>query len=150
MIWSTEWRNIAKDGFCAQWIPNTRKHWGKGEWDEEPDVVSWIDSDTSLPCITRRNREGAWCGYVRLEDSPAWIKEAKDFKVHGGVTWTDRWPTEPDGFLIGFDCAHPWDVAPDPAPRRPTTFKFSYRNLAYVIEQTHILALQIFEKIEMR
>lgn len=39
-----------------------------GEWDNEPDKIQWVDSETDLDCLMVRNHFGNWCGYVGLAE----------------------------------------------------------------------------------
>lgn len=66
-----------------------------GPWSAEPDKVSWIDPDTGLPCIMRRDTNGALCGYVGVgPDHPlAGVGEEAlphdpPIVVHGGVDYS--------------------------------------------------------------
>lgn len=39
--------------------------WGPGPWQNEPDLEKWIDPDTGLQCMIKRNMmSGNLCGYV--------------------------------------------------------------------------------------
>lgn len=38
--------------------------WPRGEWDNEPDKVYWIDNETGLPCLIIRGPVGSLNGYV--------------------------------------------------------------------------------------
>lgn len=78
---------------------------GDGPWSAEADKVSWIDPETGLPCIMRRGRDGALCGYVGVgPDHPlAGVGEEAlphdpPMVVHGGVDYSspceERQPDE--------------------------------------------------------
>lgn len=67
---------------------------GDGPWKAEADKVSWIDPDTGLPCIMRRDSDGALCGYVGVgPDHPLAGFDEKSLPhdppivVHGGVDY---------------------------------------------------------------
>lgn len=32
-----------------------REGWDQGPWDSEPDKIQFVDKETSLPCLIRRN-----------------------------------------------------------------------------------------------
>lgn len=38
--------------------------WNRGQWDNEPDKVQWIDDTTGLDCLIVRTHRGNLCGYV--------------------------------------------------------------------------------------
>lgn len=106
-----------------------KTEWGEGPWVDEQDKVQWLDEETSLPCIIKRNGSGAWCGYVGVsKDHPAYLKDYNevDVEVHGGLTFADRCQPHDEGeqgeahaichvvedgeddavWWLGFDCAH--------------------------------------------
>lgn len=98
---------------------------GDGVWVYEPDLVKFEQS--GMQCIIKRcvgmqrgdssASGGHFCGYCVLEeDHPLykctwgkWPTEIDD-AVHGGITFSDF--NDEYGFLIGFDCAHAWDISP--------------------------------------
>lgn len=41
----------------------------KGPWSVEPDKVAWVDPDTGMACIVRRNPEGHLSGFVGIAES---------------------------------------------------------------------------------
>lgn len=142
-----------------------RKNWHNGPWDDEPDDVAWVDTDTGLACNATRNSFGAWCGYVGVpnthplcgmryqscantsscEDSYCEHSPAALLKVHGGVTFSAR----VKGFLdpkdslwvFGFDCAHADDLTPGWS--RLNSGYAIYCDLDYVREQCGELARQL-------
>lgn len=76
-----------------------------------------------------RNRMGAWCGYVAVDEAHPYFAEdvmdldfEHDLNVHGGVTYNDFCaghichvpePGRPDRvWWIGFDCGHYNDYVP--------------------------------------
>ena len=107
---------------------------GNGPWIDEPDKVQWPDEATGLPCIVKRSRYGAWCGYVGVSESHPYFQthynDVSDIEVHCGLTFSDFCqPYEPgeevdkichvveDGendrvWWLGFDCGHTWDIQP--------------------------------------
>ncbi len=42
----------------------TKKQWGKGPWQNEPDSLEWVDESTGLKCKLLRGPVGSLCGYV--------------------------------------------------------------------------------------
>lgn len=137
-----------------------KSKWPRGEWDNEPDKAQWKDEETGLPCLAVRNRGGAWCGYVGLDEShPEFDKYYGDVLVtcHGGLTFGGFCqqaedesvgichlpsPGEPDRvYWVGFDCAHHGDFSPGYESR--LQYYEEYRNFAYVKEEVRILAKQL-------
>jgi hypothetical protein len=105
--------------------------WGAGAWNDEPDKVQWLDTETGLPClIVRHCRHGQLCGYVGVPGTHPYFGRsynAVDVDVHGGLTFADRCqpgdenraichvvePGEDDAvWWLGFDCHHAGDLAP--------------------------------------
>lgn len=102
--------------------------WARGEWDNEPDKVSWTDAATGLPCLIVRGPSGpsgALCGYVGVAEghrlfgvdySDARLLKAEEgdgryFDVHGGLTFSDHCsPSEDESRGI---CHVPEPGAPD-------------------------------------
>lgn len=76
----TEYRYMDKSGW---------KH--RGEWDDEPDKVQWMDEDTVLTCLIVRGPVGSLCGYVGVPEGHSWYKLEPDYEqysCHGGITFT--------------------------------------------------------------
>lgn len=101
-----------------------------------------------LKCVVRRSLSiGVWCGYVAVpEGHPAFGLDIWDstFDVHGGVTFSnDSLPYEAkDGlWWIGFDTGHAGDILPKVG--RPQTPGATYKDVAYVIQETNRLADQL-------
>ena len=118
------------------WTTNPDKAaWGQGAWVDEPDKAQWTDQATGLPCLAKRNRSGAWCGYVGIPAGhPLHGLDHDDdrlegVEVHGGLTYADGCqeddrpieerichipgPGEPDNvWWFGFDCGHSMDLSP--------------------------------------
>jgi hypothetical protein len=116
------------------WTRNDTKEadWGPGPWVDEPDKAQWTDERTGLPCVARRNIDGAWCGYVAVNsDHPLWqvgwqdaglrvegiyVNYAAHCEEDGPIE--DRVchipePGQPDDvWWFGFDLAHAWDYQP--------------------------------------
>jgi hypothetical protein len=122
------------------WHPKT--DWLRGEWDAEPDDLTWADPTTGYICLISRGPHGAWCGYVAVTEShPAHgrhyhkstyeIEEVlsgeasrlapmqarvNDLTAHGGLTYAnDDRPLGSDTrglWWFGFDCAHAGDFTP--------------------------------------
>lgn len=129
----------------------------RGEWDNEPDEVQWIDEATDLPCLAVRSRSASWCGYVGVtEGHPLYLKHYRsvDVDVHGGLTFSGHGQAfldHPENvWWLGFDCAHFGDYRP-PTTQAIYDFELTleednqYRNLAYVQWQCAELARQLAE-----
>lgn len=141
-----------------------------GPWDDEPDKVQWVDSETGLDCLIVRNHFGALCGYVGVtEGHPLFEQhyETPEVEIHGGLTFTDFCtPGEPvegichvaapgrDGrvWWFGFDCAHAFDVQPGmlafEMKHMPdligSKYEISaYRDIDYAVSETLDLAKQV-------
>ncbi len=109
--------------------------WDEGPWQAEPDKIQYVDDQTGLPCLVKRNpRLGFLCGYVGVpEGHPLFglnytngAVEALD--AHHGVNYTDLCqdeddpaasichipePGDPDRvWWFGYDCGHMGDQAP--------------------------------------
>ena len=81
----------------ATWV--ARDDWADGPWNEEPDLVEWIDPTTGYPClIIREDSLGQLNGYVALplrhplygvgyDDLDEGVDEEHALSVHGGVTY---------------------------------------------------------------
>ena len=145
-----------------------RTKWGVGEWQNEPDRISWIDEDTGYNCLMMRNGRGAWCGYVAIEKAHPLYKKHYDelndmhVLVHGGLTYSEECdgdvekgichPTKDkdNAWWFGFDCSHAWDVSP--AETRNRYFYGSlepyYKSVSYVEREVQMLATQLKEAEE--
>lgn len=92
--------------------PNEKlEAWGYGEWVEERDNKMW--EYRGIQCEIYRNRSGVLCGYVQVPIDHCWYGKhynAIEAEVHGGLTFAETF----DGgvFIIGFDCAHLYDLVP--------------------------------------
>jgi hypothetical protein len=131
-----------------------RSGWPSGQWDDEPDRVTW--RHVGFDCIAQRNRLGAWCGYVGIPRSHPWYERDDDAidpwpEVHGGLTWsgaTDppyRYPIdgrEEPLWWVGFDCAHLGDWVPGLRPYIDGPGRDEYRDVKYATKETNALAEQ--------
>ncbi len=131
--------------------------WKKGEWDNEPDFMVWIDTESGYLCQIRRNGAlGNLCGYVGIKEGhPSYGKHyfemPDEIEVHGGLTYADKANTE--GWLIptdetdntwffGFDCAHSYDEVP--CSLMPFFQEYAtYKNISYVKNECKKLADQL-------
>lgn len=116
---------------------------GAGPWLEEPDRIEW--EHAGLPCLMERNSfSGHWCGYVGVALGHPWYGKDEDelgaVEAHGGVTYSRLGlASAPEGWWVGFDCAHAYDFMPmlprilDPA---------GYKSRAYVQAEVERLADQ--------
>ena len=125
-----------------------RAEWPDGPWDTEPDRLEW--SRAGLDCLARRNNYGAWCGYVRVPTDHPWHGRHYDdaalggVEVHGGLTWSAEIRGR-DGWWIGFDCAHAYDMVPGLGALlgpRPEGYS-EYRDVFYVRGEVNSLAWQV-------
>lgn len=139
---------------------------GEGEWMEEPDV--YLFSYLKFNCSLKRSMVGVWCGYVEIPaDHPYYKKKYEDIliNVHGGLTFNEF--IEPDNkHLIGFDCAHLYDLIPsyeylkktnqrmiDFDKKFPLTkiyedfslFKPVYRNIDFCIQECKSIVNQLID-----
>jgi hypothetical protein len=135
---------------------STRDQWLPGPWDDEPDRVDF--EAHGFECQIRRMvggpsgfDPGHLCGYVVIPEGHPWHgvenEGAVDAEVHGGVTWAG--PLDKGGpWLVGFDCAHAYDMRPgDVVFRRkanlpPLSEYETYRDLAFVRAEVESLAKQ--------
>lgn len=137
--------------FCGCEFPNDvisidgivdRSDFLSGEWDQEPDLVTWGDPETGYTCEIRRMPRGHLNGYVHLPANHPWnhleSEWMVDATVHGGVTYLHN-------SMVGFDTTHSGDYS---ALRRSeqrwagsSNIK-NYRNLLYVQAHTRSLAYQ--------
>jgi hypothetical protein len=152
------------------WTNIDKSKWGRGEWQDEPDKVQWVDEATGLTCLAVRTTHGGhWCGYVGVpEDHPFHGKgyDAVDADVHGGLTFADKCrpsdkgegfgichvagPGEPEVWWLGFDCAHSGDLSPRHASVLGEVGAFrdgheSYKPLGYVRDECASLAAQLVQ-----
>ena len=135
----------------------SRKRWPSGPWNDEPDGVWWYDEATGLPCRAERQSMGSWCGYVCVPHhhdevlihpwhGRVFHEGLSDIvHVHGGLTFSDEmlaWVPDPEGWWLGFDCAH----LGDKVPGMPTTWEgmvSTYRTLGFVRKEVTSLAKQV-------
>lgn len=151
------------------WTTMDKADWGDGPWQSEPDKEQFADEATGLPCLIKRNRLGALCGYVGVTEGHPWFgagyddarTAAGDYPdAHGGLTFAGfcqegdeaetichvPGPGEPDRvWWLGFDCAHAFDLAPGMRARElGLGMAYGrdevYRDLAYVKGQCAALA----------
>ena len=158
------------------WSSIDKSEWNlRGEWDNEPDKVHWIDDKTGLDClIVRQIGHGALCGYVGVPESHPLFEKNYDeaesevgyFDVHGGLTFADRChhTANPERSIchdreiaantvvwwLGFDCAHGGDIC----PAYYGNIKFNrdndtYKTIEFVRSQVEGLASQIKEVVSL-
>lgn len=99
-----------------------------------------------IPYKLRRNHEGAWCGYIFVDDDLD--IDTDEIYVHGGVTFDEC----NDGIRkIGFDCAHVGDVVPNNLNNgmdlilRDIYGSCEYRTMEYVIGECKDMIDQVIE-----
>jgi len=145
-----------------EWTTVDKTAWGPGPWQEEPDKVQWLDAETGLACLAKRNGVGAWCGYVGVpEGHPAYKRrhygDLWNVECHGGLIYSDfcqegpeaetichvAEPGEPEPlWWFGFDCSHSWDAWPYKGRTREDEGR-SYKTLGYVKREVAKLAQQL-------
>lgn len=95
------------------------------EWLSEPDLVEFQYKDYQA-LIIRHPDFGHLCGFVvvpeghPLHGSNDYIQDMKHLDVHGGITYGKFQELDllegnkkyKGTYLIGFDCAHTWDIQP--------------------------------------
>ena len=129
--------------------------WGPGAWQDEPDVIEWMDQGTKLPCTIRRSSGGVLCGYVGVpKDHPLFGKgydeeTTEHLTAHGGLTFAGTMHHDPDGpWWFGFDCAHLHDISPAYGAKYGGMMfnEGRYRTLSYVENECYELARQLVAK----
>jgi hypothetical protein len=100
------------------WRP-PRVRWGRGPWQNEPDLVEWRSKLAPYPLMIIRGGMGVLCGYIGVPPShPLHGKPARKvpFEV---VNWVGpceqhRIPTgdPPDCWWLGFDCGGGGNYSP--------------------------------------
>ena len=96
----------------------SKKEWGEGEWQNEPDFEEFVYLDH--PCYLVRADSGGWCGYVGIPNDHYYATQgnARELEVHGDVSWSEgQLPfgihkMYPTAYWIGFDCSHLGDYMP--------------------------------------
>lgn len=92
-----------------------RRGWPSGLWDEEPDIVRYIDPASERPCQIRRGASGHLCGYIGVGPQHPWYKAEYEHiaaEAHGGLTFAGWWDDDHSLWWVGFDCAHLGDLVP--------------------------------------
>ena len=149
-----------------EYITFDKADWSDGLWKAEPDRRQWLDEESGYPCLILRNPIGALCGYVGVPSGHfAYGKHFNvvdvDIRVHGGVTFAsnsshvsggvylevDPGESE-DVYWLGFHCGHMGDRCPRVemhivAPRAIVTVPGTYRDINYVTQECHRLAMQL-------
>lgn len=100
---------------------------GYGEWVEEPDEVYFIHKGIEcriLRVVQLEEHEtcywfgGHLCGYIKIpEDHQFYNKDYDDIPLNAycGLTYSQM---EKDGYWVGFDCMHAFDIIPSIARKR--------------------------------
>lgn len=126
-----------------------RANWPAGPWDDEPDVIRWIDTATNRFCLIRRGPSGNLCGYVGIAHGHPWhgVDEGQITpypEVHGGLTFSDFIDSDQPWWWIGFDCAHARDLLPSLTPLDAHQLE-TYKDVSYVKAECARLAAQAEE-----
>lgn len=115
-----------------------------GEWVLEGDEVSFVYEE--YPCFIHRDTKGGFLyGFVEVKSDNVFYGftdlENCPIKVHGGITCSMKSKRPPfTRWLIGFDCAHDGDLAPDLEFTSGT-----YRNIEFVTDELHKMVHQIIK-----
>lgn len=133
--------------------------WGDGGWVKEPEIVFF--EFAGYNCFISRSICGSLCGYVKVPEDHPWHKKYYDdidAEVHGGLTFSG---STPNGYLVGFDCAHVYDLIPEVySPKythsqrallnemNSTLCNPSYKNIDFVVNECKRLAYQAKEAYE--
>lgn len=115
-----------------------------GDWQNEPDRVTWYNSKLNLIyCANRHGLMGHWCGYVGIPKGHL-LEDRYSLDFYGGVTYAEAslecykpCKEEPDiKIWLGFDCNHIYDVAPFQIQLREQDLavRNSYKNISFVIK----------------
>jgi hypothetical protein len=155
---------------------NKQKWFGDGEWVDEPDYVEFTYNGYLCKVyrvckeeMSGRMFGGYLCGYVCIpnghplhgKDLTSIDGEDHDLDVHGGVTYSGDHLY--DQYMIGFDCAHSYDIVPSMIEYRKeydlrrsalvdnmglverynSMFPCTYKNIEYVTNECKSLVDQI-------
>ncbi len=102
-------------------LPVKIPEWGDGVWDDEPDLISWVDGYTKYPmCLKRNVMMGNWCGYVGIPKKHFYYGndygDHWEIVCHGGLSYSSGYHpiTHKDDkyWWFGFDAAHAGDTIP--------------------------------------
>jgi len=130
-----------------------KSKWGPGDWQSEPDEVSWLDEASGYACPVKRHpRVGNLCGYVGIPSTHPLFEKNDELldtiDVHGDINYAGYLVCERTWYF-GFDCAHAFDYSPGltaELDNSPKLFKgATYRNIEYVKSEVIKLAKQLKE-----
>ncbi len=116
-----------------------------GPWNDEPDYAKW--EAHGVICEIKRNLSmGNLCGYVTVPEGHPWFGQDYDYikaDVHGGLTYGAMGK---DGYTVGFDCAHAFDLLPLTAAMGlgdgTRHYRDTYRDWTFVKDEVERLAAQ--------
>ncbi len=129
------------------------KHFGYGEWVEEPDEINFIHA--GIKCEVHRvkheEHEGSWfgghlIGYVLLPPNHPWLEldlQNMTLQVHGGISEVEKCK---EGVWVGFECDKYNDAVPSMLMlRKQVPFlgmlreamneEQTYRNINYAVQE---------------
>ena len=92
-------------------------------------------------CMIKEQDCGHLCGYVIIPEWHAGVNKDMydevygEIEVHGGLTYSD---SQPEGWVIGFDCAHAGDAIHGAPPSEGV-----YRDKGYVKNELKFLVTQL-------
>jgi hypothetical protein len=144
-------------------------------WEQEPDKLDFVDEVTGYKCLVlRQQRHKNLCGYVFLPkdhifygkvSEEVWDNdELRHIKVHGGVNFAGYFDFTESDYVIGFDCAHAFDIVPSIYELIPDIYsKFiiedglevdfsknsTYKTVEYVTDECKKLAKQLKKTDEL-
>jgi hypothetical protein len=115
----------------------------EGPGGSKPGEHAWTDPETGYLCSIKQTPEGCWCGYVMIPWNHPVVKvDWEDHPpVHGGITWKEN--HFPGGkplngsYVVGFDCAHGWDVVPGSSFHMPDA---TWKDAKYAASECRKLA----------
>jgi len=101
-------------------------------------------------CLIRRTPMQILCGYVKLPKGHKYFRKEDEeipVEVHGGITWTGEFK-DGQGYYIGFDCAHCFDLIPYTLTHYPNWIREegnTYKTMEYVEKEIKSMIDQMEE-----
>lgn len=131
------------------------KHWGEGEWVNEPDLVNWEYKNVKCKILRvtiwdGQNKDrlafGHLCAYISVPEDHPW-RNLDPFEVdctaHGGITFGKV--REDGNYWIGFDCMHAGDISPCFKELYERMPDHTYKNIAFCQKECENLVDQLLE-----
>ncbi|MDE2104647.1 MAG: hypothetical protein KGL39_45850 [Patescibacteria group bacterium] len=115
----------------------------------------WDDLASGLKVAIQQNSLGLFCGYVMIPEGHSYFcvhyQELEDYyAVHGGLTFSGvKLPSGdgPEGWWIGFDCAHCDDFELDVDDDDEYSFESRW-TIEMVVKEVEHLAQQVIESAQ--